>query len=72
MRISATQLSETGRMDTLNTAPQLSELRQRVDHLLDRIAGNTRLTTAGLSTLDPSAVPSGYRVICLRRLRTSF
>ncbi|WP_153450689.1 phage portal protein [Streptomyces smaragdinus] len=54
------QLSESGRMDTLNTAPQLAELRARTDHLLDRIASNSRLTTAGLGTLDPAAVPSGY------------
>lgn len=54
------QLAEGGRMDVLNSAPQLAELRQRIDHLLDRIAGNTRLTSAGLGTLDPAAVPSGY------------
>jgi hypothetical protein len=54
------ELSEGGRMDALNTAPQLAELRQRVSHLLDRVAENSRLTTAGLGLLDPSAVPSGY------------
>ncbi|MFF3493713.1 hypothetical protein ACFYWS_20440 [Streptomyces sp. NPDC002795] len=54
------QLADGGSMSTLNTAPQLAELRSRVDHLIDRIAGNSRLTTAGLGTLDPSAVPSGY------------
>lgn len=54
------QLSDTGSMSTLNTAPQLAELRLRIDHLLDRIAGNSRITSAGLGTLDPAAVPSGY------------
>lgn len=54
------QLSDTGGMTTLNTAPQLAELRLRNDHLLDRIAGNSRITSAGLGTLDPAAVPSGY------------
>ncbi|WP_432034041.1 hypothetical protein [Streptomyces antibioticus] len=54
------QLDEGGRMDALDTSAQLAELRARVDHLLDRIAGNSRLTSSGLGTLDPAAVPSGY------------
>ncbi|MCX4858367.1 hypothetical protein [Streptomyces canus] len=54
------QLSDSGRMDTLDTSAQLAELRQRIDHLLDRLASNSRLTTAGLGTLDVAKVPSGY------------
>ncbi|WP_145497485.1 hypothetical protein [Streptomyces sp. CFMR 7] len=54
------QLGETGRMDALDTSPQLAELRARVDHLLERIASNSRLTNAGLGTLDATEVPSGY------------
>ncbi|WP_405613373.1 hypothetical protein [Streptomyces sp. NBC_00076] len=54
------QLNDNGRMDVLNTAAQLAELRSRVDHILDRIAANSRLTAAGLGTLDPTALPSGY------------
>ncbi|NEW77341.1 hypothetical protein [Streptomyces rhizosphaericus] len=54
------QLGETGRMDALDTSPQLAELRSRVEHLLDRIAANSRVTAAGLGTLDASEVPSGY------------
>ncbi|MGW1027921.1 hypothetical protein ACWD4J_30265 [Streptomyces sp. NPDC002577] len=54
------QLSDTGSMDALDTSAQLAELRQRIDHMLDRLAANTRLTTAGLGSLDPAAVPSGY------------
>ncbi|MFE7115651.1 hypothetical protein ACFU99_09540, partial [Streptomyces sp. NPDC057654] len=54
------QLGETGRMDALDTSPQLAELRARVDHLLDRIAANSGITAAGLGTLDASEVPSGY------------
>ena len=54
------QLADGGSMTALNTAPQLAEPRSRVDHLLDRLAGNTRITSAGLGTLDPAAVPSGY------------
>ncbi len=54
------QLGETGRMDALDTSQQLAELRARVDHLLERIASNSRVTAAGLGTLDATEVPSGY------------
>ncbi|MEU8784770.1 hypothetical protein [Streptomyces sp. NPDC048637] len=47
-------------MDVLDTSAQLAELRARVDHILDRIAANSHLTAAGLGTLDPTALPSGY------------
>ncbi|WP_406126853.1 hypothetical protein [Streptomyces sp. NBC_00989] len=54
------QLNDNGRMDVLDTSAQLAELRARADHILDRIAANSRLTAAGLGTLDPTALPSGY------------
>lgn len=54
------QLNDGGRMDVLDTSAQLAELRARIDHLLDRIAANSRITAAGLGTLDPTALPSGY------------
>ncbi|WP_406303747.1 hypothetical protein OHA61_17095 [Streptomyces sp. NBC_00885] len=54
------QLGDSGRMDALDTSPQLAELRSRVEHLLDRIASNSRVTAAGLGTMDASEVPSGY------------
>ncbi|MFM9700185.1 hypothetical protein [Streptomyces europaeiscabiei] len=54
------QLNDNGRMDVLDTSAQLAELRARVDHILDRIAANSRLTAASLGTLDPTALPSGY------------
>ncbi|MBY8884763.1 phage portal protein [Streptomyces sp. PTM05] len=54
------QLGDSGRMDALDTSPQLAELRARVEHLLDRIASNSRITPAGLGTLDATEVPSGY------------
>ncbi|MEU2590815.1 hypothetical protein ABZ649_04515 [Streptomyces albidoflavus] len=57
---SAIQLADGGRMDVLNTAPQLEALRSQSLHLLDRIATNSRVTAAGLGTLDPTALPSGY------------
>jgi hypothetical protein len=54
------QLNDNGSMDVLDTSAQLAELRARVDHLIDRVAANFRLTAAGLGTLDPTALPSGY------------
>ncbi|MFG3193905.1 hypothetical protein [Streptomyces omiyaensis] len=54
------QLNDNGSMDVLDTSAQLAELRARVDHLIDRVAANSRLTAAGLGTLDPTALPSGY------------
>ncbi|MFJ4413002.1 hypothetical protein [Streptomyces sp. NPDC088925] len=54
------QLADGGRMDVLNTAPQLAALREQSLHLIDRIAANSRITAAGLGTLDPTALPSGY------------
>ncbi|WP_316521192.1 hypothetical protein [Kitasatospora brasiliensis] len=53
-------LNEGGSMSTLDTSPQLRELRARTDHLLDRLAGNSRLTASGLGVVKPSEVPSGY------------
>ncbi|MFK4103981.1 hypothetical protein ACI2L1_28655 [Streptomyces sp. NPDC019531] len=46
-------------MDVLDTLAQLAELRARVDHILDRIAANSRLAAAALGTLDPTALSSG-------------
>ncbi|MCX4749167.1 hypothetical protein OG455_27305 [Kitasatospora sp. NBC_01287] len=53
-------LGDGGSMSVLDTSAQLAELRERTDHLLDRLAGNSRLTSSGLGTLQPSQVPSGY------------
>ncbi|MFE5089436.1 hypothetical protein ACFRCI_03350 [Streptomyces sp. NPDC056638] len=53
-------LREGGSMDVLDTSNQLAELRARTDHLIDRVATNSRITAAGLGTIDPTALPSGY------------
>ncbi|MFJ8363992.1 hypothetical protein [Streptomyces sp. NPDC093984] len=58
---SVCQLNDNGRMDTLDTSAQLAELRQRVDHLIDRLAANTRLTAAGFGSLDPANCRTGTR-----------
>lgn len=53
-------LGANGRMDVLNTAPQLAELRHRTEELRDRAATVARLPAVALGTNDPSQVPSGY------------
>ncbi|MFJ9799834.1 hypothetical protein [Streptomyces sp. NPDC101145] len=54
------ELGEGGRMDTLNTAPQLQELRAHRHDLADLAANVVRLPAVSLGTMDPSKVPSGY------------
>ncbi|MER7718468.1 hypothetical protein ABTX99_16220 [Streptomyces flaveolus] len=54
------ELSDGGRMDTLDTSPQLAELRQCINHVQGRIAANSRITAAALGLLNPTEVPSGY------------
>ncbi|MGS2592135.1 hypothetical protein [Streptomyces hebeiensis] len=54
------ELGEGGRMDTLNTAPQLAELRNQRHDLADQAANVVRLPPVSLGTVDPSKVPSGY------------
>lgn len=45
------QLNDNGRMDVLDTSAQLTELRARVDRILDRIAANSH-------SLPPASAPS--------------
>ncbi|MFF6844647.1 hypothetical protein ACFY8X_38655 [Streptomyces tanashiensis] len=54
------EVGENGRMDVLNTAPMLAELRNHAEHLADRAATVARLPAVALGTTDPSKVPSGY------------
>lgn len=53
-------LGEGGRMDVLNTAPMLAELRNKTEELRDRAATNARIPAVALGTVNPSEVPSGY------------
>ncbi|MFE4336738.1 hypothetical protein ACFRQM_47635 [Streptomyces sp. NPDC056831] len=66
-------LREGGSMDVLDTSKQLAELRNRTDHLIERVATNSRITAAGLGTIDPTALPCGYALRCLwaRWMRSS-
>ncbi|MFF3547056.1 hypothetical protein ACFYXD_35125 [Streptomyces platensis] len=54
------ELGESGRMDTVNTAPQLAELRNHRHDLQERAANVTRLPAVALGTMDPAKLPSGF------------
>lgn len=54
------ELGENGRMDTVDTAPQLAELRNHRADLSDRAANVVRLPAVAIGTMDPSKMPSGY------------
>jgi hypothetical protein len=54
------ELGEGGRMDALNTAAQLAELRNHTHDLQDRASATARLPAVAMGTLDPTKVPSGY------------
>lgn len=54
------KLADGGRMDVVNTAPQLAQLLTTVETLRERAAVNLRLPAVALGTHDPAQMPSGY------------
>jgi hypothetical protein len=54
------ELGESGRMDTVNTAPQLAELRNQVHDLKDRAAHVARIPAVAMGMGDPSQFASGF------------
>ncbi|MCF1597735.1 hypothetical protein [Streptomyces muensis] len=54
------RLADGGRMDVVNTAPQLAQLLATVETLRERAAVNLRLPPIALGTQDPAQLPSGY------------
>lgn len=54
------ELGEGGRMDALDTAPQLAGLRDHVHDLQDRAAASARLPAVSMGLADPATFPSGY------------
>ncbi|MFJ2780278.1 hypothetical protein [Kitasatospora sp. NPDC087315] len=54
------KLETGGRMDVLNTAAQLAELRNAGHDLLDRLSANLRMPAVALGTADQAQMPSGY------------
>ncbi|MFC9736041.1 hypothetical protein ACFWG5_34650 [Streptomyces hydrogenans] len=51
---------EGGRLDVVDTSPQLAELRNHRADLSERAATVARLPAVSLGTVNPSEVPSGY------------
>ncbi len=54
------ELPEGGRLDAVDTSPQLAELRNQRTDLSERAATIARLPAVTLGTVNPSEVPSGY------------
>ena len=54
------ELPEGGRMDTVNTASQLAELRNQVHDLKGRYAHNARIPAVAMGAGDPSQFASGF------------
>ncbi|WP_329492537.1 hypothetical protein OG618_37220 (plasmid) [Kitasatospora sp. NBC_01246] len=54
------ELETGGRLDVLDTAGQLAELRRASQDLLDRLSANLRMPAVALGTADQSQLPSGY------------
>lgn len=53
-------LGEGGGMSTVDTSPQLRELRAYRTDLRDRIAANARIPAVAMGTMDATLMPSGY------------
>ncbi|KPI15692.1 hypothetical protein OK074_2137 [Actinobacteria bacterium OK074] len=53
-------LGDGGQLSTVDTSPQLAELRAYVEVLRERLSVVTRLPGSVLGTVSPSEVPSGY------------
>ncbi|MGW5003248.1 hypothetical protein ACWEP8_36970 [Streptomyces hydrogenans] len=51
---------EGGRLDVVDTSPQLAELRNHRTDLSERAATVARLPAVSLGTVNPAEVPSGY------------
>ncbi|MFF8840472.1 hypothetical protein [Streptomyces sp. NPDC015130] len=54
------ELPEGGRLDSVDTSPQLAELRNQRADLSERAATIARIPAVTLGTVNPSEVPSGY------------
>ncbi|MER7707230.1 hypothetical protein ABTX81_30555 [Kitasatospora sp. NPDC097605] len=54
------ELETGGRLDVLDTAGQLEQLRDTSQTLLDRLHANVRMPAVALGTADQAQMPSGY------------
>lgn len=58
----AIELSQGGNIITVDTSPQLAELRNKTSELQDRLSLIARMPAVALGTLDPTKAPSGFSI----------
>lgn len=58
----AIELGQGGNLITVDTSPQLAELRNKTAELQDRLSLNARMPAVALGTLDPTKAPSGFAI----------
>ncbi|NUS82799.1 MAG: hypothetical protein HOY75_08595 [Streptomyces sp.] len=58
----AIELAQGGNIITVDTSPQLRELREKTAELQDRLSLNARMPAVALGTLDPTKAPSGFSI----------
>ena len=58
----AIELAQGGNLITVDTSPQLAELRNKTAELQDRLSLNARMPAVALGTLDPTKAPSGFSI----------
>ncbi|THA29192.1 hypothetical protein E6R18_25100 [Streptomyces sp. A1277] len=56
------ELGEGGKLFTVDTSPQLAELRNKTTELQDRLSLNARMPAVALGALDPTKAPSGFAI----------
>jgi hypothetical protein len=58
----AIELAQGGNIITVDTSPQLAELRNKTSELQDRLSLIARMPAVALGTLDPTKAPSGFSI----------
>ncbi|MFG2677042.1 hypothetical protein [Streptomyces sp. NPDC048445] len=56
------ELSQGGNLITVDTSPQLAELRNKTAELQDRLSLNARMPAVALGAIDPTKAPSGFAI----------
>ncbi|MFJ9420695.1 hypothetical protein [Streptomyces sp. NPDC101249] len=56
------ELQQGGNLVTVDTSPQLAELRNKTAELQDRLSLSARMPAVALGTLDPTKAPSGFSI----------
>ncbi|MEU6016979.1 hypothetical protein ABZ826_23890 [Streptomyces sp. NPDC047515] len=56
------EMAQGGNLITVDTSPQLAELRNKTAELQDRLSLNARMPAVALGTLDPTKAPSGFSI----------